>query len=219
MFPPVTVVSQGRAREEIRIPRFRARSSRSVFNLLTVELISHPITQQLPPNWLRSFSYGWVCTWIYCRCAKVWAHCDCVISKGKRVCVGSLERWCSVAFSVFTGQEKQFQKIKKEGARQWDKYLQEQLNGRRPEEPQTTGRSRSEWNGKRGKAQTHRHKRNRHRMMQTENVKGMPGLHISDQHQWQLLSTNSQKKSCGFYQHLKWILFSDITIPQGEEAN
>ena len=38
------------------IPRFHARSSRSVFNLLTVKLISHPITQQLTPNWLLSFS-------------------------------------------------------------------------------------------------------------------------------------------------------------------
>lgn len=36
--------------EETRIPRLRARSSRSVFNLLTEGLISQPITQQLTPN-------------------------------------------------------------------------------------------------------------------------------------------------------------------------
>lgn len=69
-----------------RILRFHARSSRSVFNLLTVKLISHPITQQLTPNWLLSFSHGWACTWIYCRCAKVHVHYDYVISKGKGVC-------------------------------------------------------------------------------------------------------------------------------------
>ena len=70
-----------------RIPRFRARSSRSVFNLLTVKLISHPITQQLTPNWVLSFSYGWACTWIYCRCVEVLAPCDYLISKGIGVCV------------------------------------------------------------------------------------------------------------------------------------
>lgn len=71
--------------KKTRIPRLHARSSRSVFNLLTVKLISHPITQQLTPNWLLSLSYGWVCTWIYCRCAEVRASADYVISKSIRV--------------------------------------------------------------------------------------------------------------------------------------
>ena len=41
--------------------------------------------------------------------------------------------------------------LKADGARQWNKYLKEQLKSRRPEEPQTTGQSRSEWNGERWK--------------------------------------------------------------------
>lgn len=95
---PVTPLSQGRTWEETRISRFHARSSRSVFNLLTVKLISHPITQQLPPNWLLSFFYGWVCTWIYCRCAKVHAHCDFVISISIGVCTWACAHKCGFEY-------------------------------------------------------------------------------------------------------------------------
>lgn len=84
--------------EETRVPRFHGRSSRSVFNLLTVKLISHPITQQLTPNWLLSSSYGWVCTWIYCRCAKVHVPCDYVISKSIAVGAHKCARVCVRVF-------------------------------------------------------------------------------------------------------------------------
>lgn len=153
--------------EETRIPRLRARSSRSVFNLLTEGLISQPITQQLTPNWLLSFSYGWACTWIYCRCAKAHVHCDYVISNGKgglrtqgfgQICT----EWqtSDVLLCLFGNPDGaslrsgtrvwkhngEGLKLEEGAVKQWDGYLKKQLKSRRPEEPQTTGRSRTERN-------------------------------------------------------------------------
>lgn len=164
---PSRCFHEGGIWEETRIPRLRARSSRSVFNLLTEGLISQPITQQLTPNWLLSFSYGWACAWIYCRCAKVHVHCDYVISDGKgglrmqgfgQICT----EWqtSDVLLCLFGNPDGvslrsgtrawehngEGLKLEEGAVKQWDGYLKKQLKSRRPEEPQTTGRSRTERN-------------------------------------------------------------------------
>lgn len=54
------------------------------------------------------------------------------------------------------------------GERQYNKYLKEQLKSRRPEEPQTTGQSRSEWNGEREGKHIHTYRKYKTRETNTE---------------------------------------------------
>lgn len=117
------------------------RSSRSIFNSPTLKLISHPITQQLPPNWLLS------CLWLCTGSAKVQLPRDYVICTSIGRACGGIDAIITKARKVRSSLISDMRQWDRERqTRQWGKYLQEQLKRREPEEqPEDTGQSRAEW--------------------------------------------------------------------------